>query len=88
MLASYAFSPKTSILSRKAAVDFTFVYLLYRGRVSIIYRVFYMAALRIFTTFFYRRFHLISAYLAIHIVDLYMCWQPPILYCRSGALLA
>src|SRR5882757_9930868 len=88
MLTSHAFSPRTSVCSRKAAVDSAFVYPLYRGRVSIAYGVFHVVALYAFAAFFYRRFHLISAYLAIHIIDLYLYWWPPSLYCRGGALLA
>ena len=88
VLTSYTFSPRTSNCRRKAAIDSAFVYPLYRGRVGFNYRVPYIVALYTFTAFFYRRFHLISAYLAIHIVDLHLCQQPPILYYRSSALLA
>ena len=73
MLASYAFRPRTSIRSRKAAIDSTFVSPLYRGRVGINYKVFYVAASYIFATLFYRRFYLRSAYLAISMVDLHLC---------------
>ena len=68
MLVSHAFRPRTSVRSRKAAVDSTFVSPLYRGRVSINYRVFYIAASYIFTTSFRHRFHLRSAHLAISVV--------------------
>jgi hypothetical protein len=73
MLTSYAFSPRTSIRSRKAAVDSAFVCPLYRGRVSINYRVLYVVAPCDFAAFFQRRFHLISAHLGIHKVDLNLC---------------
>ena len=72
MLASHTFRPRTSIRSRKAAIDSTFVSPLYRERVGINYRVFYVAAPYIFATSFYRRFYLRSAYLTISIVDLYL----------------
>ena len=73
MLISYAFSPRISIHSRKAAVDSAFDCPLYRGRVANVYRVFYVVALCAFTAFFYCHFYLVSAYLAMHIVDLYLC---------------
>ena len=88
MLASYAFSPKTSVYSKKAAVDSAFDCPLYRGRVAVVYRVFYVVTLYAFTTFFYCRFYLISAHLVMYIVDLYLCWWPPSLCCCGGALLA
>ena len=44
MLASHTFRPRTSVCSRKAAVDSAFVSPLYRGRVGVNYRVFHMAA--------------------------------------------
>jgi hypothetical protein len=72
MLISYVFKPRTSIYSRKAAIDSAFISPLYRGRVSINYRVFYIAAYYIFTTSFYYRFCLRSTYLIISIVDLYL----------------
>ena len=83
MLTSYIFSPRTSIYSRKAAVDSTFICPLYRGRVSVVYRVFYVVALYTFTAFFQYYFYLISTYLTIYIVDLYLYQWPPILYCRQ-----
>jgi hypothetical protein len=86
ILTSYVFSPRTSIYRRKAAIDSAFVCPLYRGRVGFNYRVPYIVTLYAFTAFFYRHFHLISAYLAMQVVDLYLCWWPPILCCRSGAL--
>ena len=73
MLVSHIFRPKTSICSKKAAVDFTFISPLYRGRVGINYGVFHVAASCAFTAFFYCRFHLRSAHLAISIVDFYLC---------------
>jgi hypothetical protein len=72
MLTSYAFSPRTSIRSRNVAIDFAFIYPLYRGRVGFNYRVPYVVALYIFAAFFYHRFHLISAYLAMQVVDLHL----------------
>ena len=73
MLASHAFRPKTSVHSRKAAVDSAFVSPLYRGRVGVDYGVFYMAASCVFAASFHRRFYLRSAHLAISVVDLYLC---------------
>jgi len=72
MLASYIFRPKISIYSRKAAIDSAFVRPLYKGGVSINYRVFYIAAFCIFITSFYCRFCLESAHPIISIVDLYL----------------
>ena len=72
MLTSYAFRPRISIRSRNATVDSAFVYPLYRGRVAFNYRVLHVAALYAFVAFFQRRFYLISAYLTIHMVDLYL----------------
>ena len=72
MLASHAFRPKTSIYSRKAAVDSAFVSPLYRERVGVDYGVFHIAASCVFTAFFYHCFYLRSAHLAISIVDLYL----------------
>ena len=80
MLTSYAFSPKTSIYNKKAAIDSAFIYPLYRGRVSISYRVLYVIPFYTFIAFFYFYFYLISTYLAIYIVDLHLYQQPPILY--------
>ena len=88
MLASYTFRPRTSIHSRKVAVDFTFIYPLYRGRFAFTYRVLYIVAFYTFTAFFQRRFYLLSTYLAIYIVDLHLYQWPPILYFLSGTLLA
>ena len=72
MLVSHAFRPKTSVYSKKAAVDSTFISPLYRGRVSINYRVFHVAVSCAFAAFFYYCFYLRSAHLAINIVDLYL----------------
>ena len=72
MLASYAFSPKIFIQSRNVAIDSTFVCPLYRGRVAFNYGVLYVVALCALTAFFQRRFHSISAHLAMHIVDLHL----------------
>ena len=72
MLASHVFSPKISVCSKKAAIDSAFNCPLYRGRVAIIHGVFYVVALCTFTTFFYHRFYLVSAYLAMYVVDLHL----------------
>ena len=72
MLASHAFRPRTSVRSRKAAVDSAFVSPLYRGRVGVDYGVFHMAVSYAFTASFYYYFYLRSAYLIISIVDLYL----------------
>ena len=73
MLASHAFRPKTSVCSRKAAVDSAFVSPLYRGRVGVNYGVFHIAVSYAFTASFYYCFYLRSAHLAINIVDFYLC---------------
>ena len=86
MLASHAFSPRISVHSKNAAVDSAFVCPLYRGRVAFDHGVLHMVALYALTAFFQRCFYSLSAYLAMHIVDLHLYWWPPILYCRSGAL--
>ena len=54
MLVSYAFRPRTSVCSKKAAVDSAFVSPLYRGRVGINHGVFYMAVSCAFAASFYR----------------------------------
>ena len=72
MLASYVFRPRTSIRSRNAAVDSTFVYSLYRGRVAFNYRVLYIVAFCTFIAFSHLRFYLLLAHLAIYIVNLYL----------------
>ena len=87
MLVSHAFRPRTSVYSKKAAVDSAFVSPLYRGRVGVDYGVFHVAASCTFTTSFHYRFYLRSAHLVISVVDLYLCWWPFILYCRCSALL-
>ena len=73
MLISHAFRPRTSVYSKKAAVDSAFVSPLYRGRVGIDYGVFYIAASCVFTASFHCCFYLRSAYLIISIVDFYLC---------------
>ena len=87
MLVSHAFRPRTSVRSRKVAVDSAFVSPLYRGRVGVDHGVFYMAASCAFVAFFHCRFYLRSAHLVISVVDFYLCWWPPILCCCCGALL-
>ena len=52
MLTSYTLSPRTSIYSKKAAIDSAFIYTLYKGRVGFNYRVPYIVALYTFTAFF------------------------------------
>ena len=73
MLTSHAFRPRTSVRSRKAAVDSAFVSPSYRGRVGVDYGVFHMAASCAFAAFFYCHFYLRSAHLAISVVDLHLC---------------
>ena len=51
MLGSYAFSFKTFVYSKKIAINFVFICLLYKGRVSVIYGVFYVTTFCTFTTF-------------------------------------
>ena len=72
MLVSHAFKPRTSVYNKKAAIDSAFVSPLYKGRVSINYGVFHMAASCTFTASFHRHFYLRSAHLAISIVDLHL----------------
>ena len=52
MLTRYTFSSKTSIYNRKAAINSTFIYPLYREKVNIIYRVLHVVPLYAFTAFF------------------------------------
>ena len=73
MLASYIFSPKISVCSRNAAVDSAFVCPLYKGRVAFNYGVLYIVALCALAAFSQCYFYLISAHLAMHIVDLHLC---------------
>ena len=73
MLVSYAFRSRTSIYSKKAAVDSAFISPLYRGRVGINYKVFYVAASYAFTASFYYCFYLRSTHLVISVVDFYLC---------------
>ena len=72
MLVSHAFRPRTSVRSRKTAVDSAFVSPLYRGRVGVDYGVFYIAASCAFAAFFHHHFYLRSAHLVISIIDLYL----------------
>ena len=90
MLTSHKFSPRISVRSRNVAVDSTFVYPSYRGRVAFDCRVLHVVTLCALAAIFQRRFHLISAYLAIHIVDLHLYWWPLTssavgALCRRGA---
>ena len=73
MLVNHAFRPKTSIHNKKAAVDSAFISPLYRGRVGVNYRVFYIAAFYAFTASFHYYFYLRSAHFAISVVDFYLC---------------
>ena len=73
MFVNHAFRPKTSVHSRKAAVDSAFVSPLYRGRVGVDYGVFYMAVSCAFTASFHCCFYLRSTHLAISVVDLHLC---------------
>ena len=73
ILVSHAFKPRTSVYSKKAAIDSAFISPLYKGRVGINYEVFYVAASYAFTASFHYYFYLRSAYLAISIVNLYLC---------------
>ena len=53
-------------------MDSAFVCPLYRGRVAFNHRVLYIVTLCALTAFFQRCFYLMSAHLAMHIVDLYL----------------
>ena len=88
ILISHIFSSKTSVYSKKAAVNSAFNCPLYRGRVAVVYRAFYVVTLCAFTTFFHCHFYLISAHLVIYIVDLYLYQWPPSLYYCGNTLLA
>ena len=88
MLTSYIFSPRTFVYNKNAAIDSAFIYPLYKGRVAFNYGVLYIVTVSLFTAFFQRCFYLLSAYLAIYIVDLYLYWWPLILCYCSSALLA
>ena len=72
MLASYIFRPKTFVHNRNAAVDSAFVCLLYRERVAFNYGVLHIVAFFAFMALSQCRFYLLSAYLAIYIVNLYL----------------
>ena len=72
MLVSHAFRPRTSIHSKKAAVDSAFVSPLYKGRVGVNYGVFYVAVSCAFATLFHCYFYLRSAYFVISVVDLHL----------------
>ena len=85
MLASHAFRPRTSVRSRNAAVDSAFVCPSYRGRVAFDHGVLHVVAFFAFAALSQRRFHSLSAHLAMHVVDLHLCWWPPILCCLCGA---
>ena len=86
MFTSHIFRPRTSVYSRNAAIDFTFICLLYRGRVAFNYKVLYIVTFYAFTAFSQYCFYSLSAHLVMYIVDLHLYQQPPILCCLSGAL--
>ena len=88
ILTSHIFRPKTSVYSKKAAVNLVFISPLYRGSVSIVYRVFYITVSYVFTSFFHCCFHLRSAHFIISIVTFYLYQWPPILCYYNGTLLA
>ena len=73
MLANYTFRPRTSVRSKKVAVDSAFICLLYRGRVAFAHGVFYIVTFCAFAAFSQRRFYSLSAYLVMYIIDLYLC---------------
>ena len=54
-------------------MDSTFICPLYRGRVAFDYGVFHIVTLCALMAFFQRYFYLMSAHLAMHIVDLHLC---------------
>ena len=53
-------------------MDSAFVYPLYRGRVAFDYRVLYIVTLYALVAFFQHCFYLMSAHLAMHMVDLHL----------------
>ena len=87
MLASHTFRPRTSIRSKNAAVDFAFIYSLYRGRVAFDHRVLHIVTFFTFAALSQCCFHSLSAHLVMHIVNLHLCQWPLILYCLCVALL-
>ena len=87
ILASHTFKPRTSVYSKNMAIDSAFVCPLYRGRVTFDYRVLHIVAFFTFAALSQCCFYSLSAYLVMHIVDLYLYQWPPILYYFSGALL-
>ena len=72
MLVNYTFRPKTSVHSKKAAVDSAFISPLYRERVGVNYGVFHIAASCAFAASFHCHFYLRSAHLAISVINLYL----------------
>ena len=76
ILASHTFKPKISVYSRKAAIDSTFICPLYRGRVAFAHRVLHIVAFCTFAAFSQRRFHSLSAYLVMYIVNLHLYYGP------------
>ena len=73
MLASHTFRPRTSVRNKNAAVDSAFVCPLYRGRVAFDHGVLHVVAFFAFAALSQRCFYLLSAYFAMHVVDLYLC---------------
>ena len=72
ILANHTFRPRTSVHSRNAAVDSTFICPLYRGRVAFNYRVLYIVAFFAFAALLQRHFYSLSAYFVMHIVNLHL----------------
>ena len=86
MLASYAFRPRTSVRSRNVAMDSAFICPLYRGRVAFDHGVLYIVTFFAFAALSQCCFYLLSAYFAMHVVNLHLCQWPSILCCLCGAL--
>ena len=86
MLASYTFRPRTSVYSRNAAINSAFICPLYRGKIAFNHGVLYIVTFFAFAALSQHRFHSLSAHLAMHIVDLLLCWWPSILYYLCSAL--
>jgi hypothetical protein len=83
--ASHAFSPITSVRKRKRAVASALVSPSYRGIVRTVHGVSHVLARRPYASFSHLFLHVMSAHLAISVVDLYRCWWPPCLSLRRLA---
>ena len=57
-----------------------------QGKVGVDHGVFHVITSCVFATSFHRFFYSRSAHLAISVVALHLCWWPPILCRRCGAL--